>query len=162
MTWAIPRTYVAGEVTTATHLNQDARDNFKALVPQAARTDTSETRTLNSYGDLSGGATGPAVTVDTLTAAYVFQSAQMNNSTAGAVSLMAYDITGATSYSAADVDSLQHNSIVASDLYAGTRMTKRDELVAGSNTFTSKYKATSATGTFVYRQIIVIPVGPVG
>lgn len=160
MTWAVPRTYVAGEVTTATHLNQDARDNFKALVPQAARTDGAETETSSVYGDLSGGATGPAVTLDTLTMAYVFVSAQMSNSTAGQVSLMAYEISGATAYTATDEDCLQHNSIVAGDAYAGTRMSKRDELTAGSNVFTAKYRATAATSTFLYRQIIVVPAGP--
>lgn len=159
MTWAVPRTYVAGEVTTAAHLNQDARDNFKAFVAQADRVDTSQTTTSTTYTDLA--TAGPDVTVDTLSDAYVYVSAQLSHGTAGGITNMAYAVSGATTYAANDEDSLRQTSIAAGDLYAGTRMSKRADLTPGSNVFTAKYKSGSAgTSTFIYREILVVPVGP--
>lgn len=160
MTWAAPRTWVAGEMATAALLNQHARDNFKALVPQAASVNTAETTTSTTYADLA--TAGPSVTVNTFTAAYVFWGGFLTNSNAAVWSIMSYELNsaGATTIAASDTWHALHKVEAATFNLYTTKLHRRENLNAGSNVFKVKYRVTAGTGTFSDRNILVIPVGP--
>jgi hypothetical protein len=173
-------TATAGAVYTASQYNAQTRDNFLQTGPAlvsgagqimvstaanalAARTPTQayvatvETTTSTSFADLA--TVGPAVTVTTGTQAIVCVQGGLANS--GNFScLMGYAITGATSFSPLD-DSYAilcnagsgGSTIHCSGVFLHTGLT------AGSNTFTAKYRVSSAsnTGTFNLRRLFVIP-----
>jgi hypothetical protein len=118
---------------------------------------TSQTTTGTSYTDLATG--GPSVTVDTGTRAMVIVTATIANNTASAYSYMDYAVSGATTRSASD-------STAATVRQTGATSGQNQEirlssasivtLTAGRNTFTSKYRVSGGTGTFINREIIVI------
>lgn len=110
-----------------------------------------ESTTSTSYTALS--TAGPAVTITTGTKALVIVSSFLGNR-----SSMSFDISGASSFSAADTKAVQTNGdanpIIASGVYLMTGLT------AGSNTFTAKYRSTNgASAPFQNRNIAVIDMG---
>lgn len=116
---------------------------------------TSQTTTSTSYTDLA--TAGPAVTVTTGTLALVIISARQENNTAGQWCYMSFAVSGATTTAAADANGLQNsNSVTALNQIHASRAVLVT-LTPGSNTFTSKYRVTAGTGTWVTRDIIVIP-----
>ncbi len=178
MAWTSPMTAVANTALTAAQWNTHVRDNFletapaKATVvgslfavsatnqiaqrtPTGATVATSQTTTSTSYTDLA--TVGPAVTVTTSTSALVFPQAAMSNATASAGAFISYGITGATTVSAADTWAASCESAAANDVYRLGVVQLHTGLNPGSNTFTSKYRVTAGTGTFVNRHIAVIP-----
>jgi hypothetical protein len=67
---------------------------------------------------------------------------------------MSYAVTGASSIAATDVNSASNagtSSIRSTNVYLETGLT------AGTNTFTAKYRVALGTGTFVSRQLTVMP-----
>lgn len=111
-----------------------------------------DTTTSTTYGDLSGNS-GPAVTVDTGTAALV--SLTVSSFSTGNASWMSFAVSGATTLAATDTNSIQFNST------AGMRwgaVYLISGLTAGSNTFTCKYRiSTSGTATYGTPRIGVVP-----
>ena len=177
MAWTAPRTYVTAEIIKASILNTDVRDNLLETAPAKAtaatgliiadglnsvvertlsdnEVDTSETTASTSFTDLA--TTGPTVTVGTGGTVVVLIGCRMNNNTAGALSWMSIDVSGATSLSPNEKWSLMFESSAADD----SAMMSRHYLFAltsGSNTFTAKYKVSAGTGSFDHRQLTVIP-----
>lgn len=178
MAWSAPMTAVANSVFTAAQFNQYVRDNLNETAPAKATTagsyfaasgpnalverraigatdlDTGTT-TSTTFGDLTGAAIGPTVTVTTGPAALIIVRGSMENSGAGSAR-MAYEISGATSLAAADnrgvhVFGSAGVNVGASDASLWTALTP------GSNTFTAKYRVSSGTGTFFARRIFVVP-----
>ncbi len=177
MAWTAPITWVA-QALTAALLNQQIRDNFNETAPGKATTAgrifvsdgansivertpseativTQETTTSTSYADLA--TAGPAATVVTGTTALVIVSAQVKNSNAEVSSLMAVDVSSATTITASDSDALQIESVVAGAIIRASSVIFFSTLTAGSNVFTAKYRVGAGTGTFKTRNIIVIP-----
>jgi hypothetical protein len=116
---------------------------------------TSQTTTSTSYADLT--TTGPAVTVTTATKAIVTLFAQNNNNTAGQYCCMGFALSGATTAAAADTRSMQ---FVAYAINAGGKTSAswmHEGLTPGSNTATAKYRVTGGTGTWLDREIYVLP-----
>jgi len=178
MAWSTPRTWVTTEVVSASIMNTHVRDNFNETAPAQATaagalivTDgansvaerafseanvaTSQTTSSTSYTDLS--TTGPTITSTIDTRALLLWSAQMSNDTAGGVCSMSYAITGSSSQSAADSRSIRFESNASGDLIRTAGVDLVFGLSAGSNTFTAKYRVTAGTGTFVNRQLILLP-----
>lgn len=159
MAWTVPRTWVAGEMVTHTLLNQDVRDNQTAFFGSRAIVTTSESTTSTVFVDLA--TSGPAVTVTTLTEAFVWLGATYNNNSATRHAIMGVAVSGATTIAAsADHRALILRAYFASCQFSSAKFFKQTGLTAGSNTFTAKYTAFDAgTAAFQDREMIVIPVG---
>lgn len=115
--------------------------------------DTNQTTTSTTYTDLT--TPGPAVTLTTGTAAKVTVTSYVSNSVTGNGALVSFAITGASSVSTSDSYALG-SSGAAGHYRLGSRVFVVTGLTAGSNTFTSKYRAdTGGTATFVFRNILV-------
>jgi hypothetical protein len=117
---------------------------------------TSESTTSTTFTDLT--TSGPAVTVTTGTKALVIIGSEMYQSTVDRGIAMGFAVSGATTISASDADSIGiyngENDQVAVKCSGAFVVT----LTAGSNTFTAKYKRRGASGTAVFndRKIFVM------
>lgn len=178
MVWSAPMTAVAGSVFTAAQFNTFVRDNLNETAPALASQagsmfigtgvnsiaeripeedtiNTQETTTSTSPTDLA--TVGPFVTVSTGTRAIVAIRSALENSSAGPTTHISYDVSGATSISA---DITRAATIAGLGAGSRIRIGFTGMIVAlnpGFNTFTMKYWVTAGTGTFVHRQITVIP-----
>jgi hypothetical protein len=117
---------------------------------------TSEATTSGTFGDLPAGV-GPQVTIAVRSTAkiLVLLSAQISGTSFGGE--MSFAVSGASTVAAATARALQFQAAGAG-LIAATylvRLNPDDGLVAGSNTFTAKYRAASGTATFANRNLTV-------
>lgn len=119
-----------------------------------ASVDTNETTASTSYTDLA--TAGPSVTLTTGTRALVILSCQMQNSDVNAATSMGYSVSGATTVAASDASRILVQEPVANHAFAMSRIFLHTGLNAGSNTFTAKYKVGAGTGSFIYRQLMVV------
>ena len=130
--------------------------NLEALRgAKAAYLATQNTTTSTSFTDL--GSVGPAVSLDTGTAALVIVGCTMNNDTAPNYILMGFAVTGASSVAADDAAALYRQQPDHSADFSASKVALVTGLTAGTNTFTAKYRVTGGTGTFYRRLIAVIP-----
>lgn len=179
MAWTTPRTWTGGETLTAALLNTHLRDNFNeldvakittyggypvttgvnALTERSygfERIDTSQTRTLSTYGDLA--TVGPTVTLTTGTSAVIFITAQQSTDATGSHAKSSYAISGATTSAADNARALVLDGIQLNSGYRAGTVDFRTDLTAGSNTFTMKYASDGTnTASFASRILIVIP-----
>lgn len=128
-----------------------------AGAPVADYISTSQTTTSTSYTDLS--TAGPAVTavIGASGMALLSVTARASNNTSNAGSFMGVAISGANTEAADDERALTCTSPNSGNAYASTYTRLLTGLTPGSTTFTSKYKVSSGTGTFLYRRISVVP-----
>jgi len=177
MAWTAPMTAIATAAFTAAQFNTYVRDNLvqtapaKATtaggifvatgtnaiaerIPTAATVSTSQTTASTSYANLS--TSGPTVTVTTGAQAIVMWSAFTQNSTSGASNAIAFEISGATTHSASDVDATRFQAASNSDFERSSGLAFVS-LTPGSNTFQMKYRVSGGTGTFANRHLCVIP-----
>jgi hypothetical protein len=105
----------------------------------------------SSYTDMSA-PTGPAVTVTTGTKALVIISARIRCDQSTGFGWMSYAVSGATTVSASDTTALMKNGTNWMRASAASVVT----LTAGSNTFTTKYKSTTAGYVEVYDRDIFV------
>jgi hypothetical protein len=175
MSWSAPMTAVAGATFSAAQFNQYVRDNLNetgpakvtalgqilvstaanalaARTPDATVVTTSSTTAGTSYGDLAA-TTGPAVTQNTGTSALVWFGCALSNSGANA-SRASVVVSGASSIAANDQWAVINTGTAVFRMMTGHRFTG---LTAGSNIFTMKYDVSAGTGTFLNRELIVIP-----
>jgi hypothetical protein len=178
MAWTAPMTAVANTVFTAAQFNLHVRDNLNETavakatqissifvgnglnsiverLPQVDNVATSETTASTSYTDLA--TVGPSVTTATGARALVFVRVATDNSGANNGNFMSWDVTGASTLAASDNQACNFAGVSAA---ARNRLTSAyliSSLTPGTNTFTAKYKVTAGTGTFLARQIAVIP-----
>jgi hypothetical protein len=180
MTWSAPMTAVAGATFSAAQFNQYVRDNLNETAPAkasaagqffvstaanaiAARSPSSvtvaaaETTTSTSYADIPAGTVGPAVTVTTGTSALVMIKTGVENNTVNVGSFMGFAVSGASSIAAADTFAINVAGVAASQRCRIGATFRVTGLTPGSNIFTAKYKVVSNTGTFVQRDMIVMP-----
>lgn len=158
---------VAFEQPTAAKWNQlgdnDAGLHDGSLLPTVESDGTTvltnETRANAAYGDLSGGATGPAVTVDigaTGLALVLYKCWFAENNVE---QRMAYVASGANTISAHDDKSIGKGAINASPGGANTAFGGFDfleGLTPGATTFTAKYRTDGASGAFLRRYLAVV------
>ncbi len=117
-----------------------------------------QTTTSTSYTDLA--TSGPACTVTTGTKALVMFGCNITNtSTAGAVGLMDFAVSGATTRNATDDTSLLYTNPATNNQHQASRVVTITGLTAGSNTFTAKYRTNTGTEQFGNRFITVIDLG---
>lgn len=177
MAWTAPATFTDGAILTAAHLNA-MRDNFNETAPAKATSaggfivttalnsvvqripsmvqiDTAETTTSTSFADLA--TIGPVVTVTTGPKALVAVAALMRKSVENTAALTSYEVSGATTLGATDGRSAHVDGVPANQGMRVASVTLDTFLSPGSNTFTQKYKVSSATGTFALRHLAVIP-----
>ena len=176
MAWTTPLTAVANATLPAASWNASVRDNLLATAVALATTSgshfaatgtnalaerksqsntvaTSQTTTSTSYTDLA--TVGPTLTITTGTLAISFTTVQMSNSTTAIDTFASVDISSATTDAAADARALVCD---ATANHAARRTAAAlHTLTAGSNVFTIKYKVAANTGTFVNRNLIVMP-----
>jgi len=95
--------------------------------------------------------TDPTVTITTGTKALVIVQARFFTTN---VNFVSFDVSGATTIAAADSGSA---SVAFGSSSMGTAVTYLDNLTAGSNTFTMKYKCNvTASGSYDLRRITVV------
>lgn len=141
---------VAGQIFVATGANAiAARTISPATVLTAESTGSTTFAALTTAGPT-------AASVVTGTQALVIISCQTDNNSAGGVSYMGYDVSGSTTISASDDNSLYFESSAIADQYRASYI-DHVTLTAGTNTFTAKYRVSAGTGTFRRREITVIP-----
>lgn len=182
MAWTAPMTAVAGNAFTAAQFNVNIRDNLLETAPAKATTATgffvatgantiaqrlvgnatvvaNEGTTSGTYVDLT--TVGPTVTVNTGTRALVIWSAQCHNDTSDGWALGSFNVTGATTISPGDDNSIgtrQPTTGTASRAVVSCAQ-RWVTLNPGTNIFTMKYKTVGAVGTafFTRRNLTVIP-----
>lgn len=154
-TWTTPPTWTVGEDITATDLQAISDDltYLSDLIGSAATATvaTSQTTTSTAYVDLA--TVGPTVTLTTRTKALVILTAYFENSAGANDCRMSFEISGATTLAASDANSIRHVGASGTRMSAAALVT----LNAGSNVFTAKYKVSAGTGTFINRDLIVVP-----
>ena len=124
-----------------------------SLSPRGAFIDALEATASTTYVDLT--TPGPAVTVQTGPRALVLLSAHGTQSINPGNNFMAFALSGATTLAASD-DKCALETIVGSTggLSASVYV---DSLTPGANTFTAKYRVNAGTGSFLRRNLIVVP-----
>lgn len=142
-------------VTTAKINNGAVTPSKLDLDPATATVATSETTTSTSYADLATTTDSVTVTIGANGLALIAFSCRLSNSSTSD-NRVAVDISGASTVAAADAKSLAlftpNTSLVSmSYCYLATGLT------AGSTTFKMKYRVSAGTGTFLNRNISVIP-----
>ena len=121
----------------------------------SARVLTDQSTSSTTFTDLA--TAGPAVTLTTGTSALVLVIAgYVNTSSVGPACSMSFAVSGATTIAA----SADYQAALSADsgynASSISMLTKLTTLTAGTNTFTAKYKMTSAgTGSFQSRSITV-------
>lgn len=178
MAWTAPLTAVFNVVLTSAQWNTHIRDNSNETMPGKATTAgrwfvatganaiaeraideaeviTSQTTTSTSYTDLA--TSGPAVTVTTGTQALVLFSSRLQSNTDNAEVWASVAVSGATTVAANDEWAMLLDGAETNNANTWGMMRQFTGLIAGSNTFTMKYKVNAGTGTFENRRICVVP-----
>lgn len=131
-------------------------NNWVCVTPQAATVTTAQTiGSAGSYVDLT--TVGPAVTIPTDTQALVTIGANYNSTQNPTVNL-GVAVSGATTLAASDANGYGPDTIVALANGGGSRTLPLTGLTGGNNTFTQKYKASTAAAStsFLNRSIAVV------
>jgi hypothetical protein len=125
----------------------------------SAEVTTGQTTTSTSYTDLA--TSGPAVTVTTGTKALVIITSQIQPLAIDQTGFMSYAVSGATTIAAADKFSmlLRSSGTNAMNIFRASSAFMIENLTAGSNTFTAKYRVVAGTTEYNFRQITVIDMG---
>lgn len=178
MAWSVPMTAVTGSVFTAALFNQHVRDNLAETAVARAVSGTAgsiiagnglnaialrdpgyatatggSTTSSTSYTDLADAA-GPTLTLDTGTKAmvWIFCNQYNQNTTAAWI---AFEVGGTSSIVAADDMAVQMQGSDGDRAGAGFLV---DTLTSGSNSFTCKYRcSTAGPAYFSQRRIVVWP-----
>lgn len=180
MAWTAPMTAVAGSVYTAAQFNTFVRDNLNETAPAKARTaggyfvtsatnqiaertvahavvNTADTTSATSYSDLDN-TDGPTVDVTTGSVALVSVGGRIGGGTVATQSVkMAWEVSGASSVSAADPWAAGVVGIGSTGFAYCSRAYLVEGLTPGVNTFTAKYSVSSGTGTYSARSLLVMP-----
>jgi len=117
---------------------------------------TSETTTSTSYVGLTTPCAVTA-TIGSSGMALVITSHEGGNSGADALTLSSFALSGATTQAASDTNAFKSRLTTATATQRGSSAVLLTGLNAGSTTFTQQYRVTSGTGTFLNRNISVIP-----
>lgn len=159
----MPRTWVTGEIVSASQLNIHLRDNTLDLDRRttivAEYVVTSQTTASTSYAALATAGPAATVTVGATGKALISIACDMNNNTAAQTAFMAFQVTGATTRAASDEEAAYLQSAIAGAGGVMGNTILLPGLTPGVNTFTSLYRVNAGTGTFKYRRLLVTPMG---
>lgn len=178
MVWTAPMTAVANSVFTAAQFNTFVRDNLNETapakttmvssivvgnglnsiverLPDVDNVGTQETTTSVTYTDLA--TVGPTVTTTTGNRALIFIRCAMENSVNDESSFMSFEVTGASAFSASNTFAVNIDGVTGGSRLRLGSMYMISTLTGGSNTFRAKYQVTAGTGTFLSRQLAVLP-----
>lgn len=125
--------------------------------PVSAFVAASQTTASAAYTDLA--TVGPVVEVDIGASgkALVVVGCNMFHSAVNGIVGMSFAVSDATVRAAGDNESLQFTSATAAAQFEASRTSLVTGLTPGLNTFTAKYYASGANGTFRRRNLVVIP-----
>jgi hypothetical protein len=154
-----PSDLVANYPALGQQLAEDVETEILAAIPKSitASVLTTQTTTSTSYADLA--TVGPTVTLTTGTKALVMYGAFMTNTSAGPNISASVAVSGATTLAASDDWRVFFDVSLATYGASLSRAVLFTTLTAGSNTFTMKYKTSSATAQFTNRFIVVVDMG---
>lgn len=141
----------AGSIFVGTGANSIAE-----RIPSASIISTQQTTTSTVYANLA--TTGPQVAVTTGTKALGFWGTGLQNNTGGQNSYSSASVSGATpTVAGQDAYScqLQAYGSNAQGRFIGHHFWTG--LTAGSNTWTQVYRVDAGTGTFVNRELVMLP-----
>ncbi len=141
---------LAGATYTGTHDFTSATVTGVGPTVQSATVATQQSTASVTYTDLA--TAGPAVTLTTGTSVLVILSAELTSS-GGFYSYMSFAVSGATTVAASDTNSIRmygNNNTSAARSFILTGLT------AGSNTFTTKYRASGGTSSIAQRDIVIV------
>lgn len=183
MAWTAPATWT-NSVLTAAQLNAQLRDNMLETAPAKATTAgsifigtglnglverfpdevtefASETTTSTTYANMA--TIGPNVTSTTGTRALVGVTCSLNNSVAGAYTLMSVAVyTPPSTLQVSPDDNYAlvgkaEGTLSTAPVLRASQFRLLSGLIAQSNLFQAKYRVQSGTGTFDDRSVLVIP-----
>ena len=178
MSWTTPVTAASNAPLTAAQWNASVRDNLLETAPAKATTASSMfaasganqivervPQTALVLGSDSVSATayantttpGPSVTATTATKALVAVSGWLTNGLGGASIYMAMEVSGASSIAASDTWALEQRDSGGSGAQNCSRVHLETALSAGSNTFNTKYRVSSSSGSVQRRHMTVLP-----
>lgn len=182
MAWTAPKTFTAGSLLPETDLNTYLQNNMKesfaekataahqyAVVSSAntlvARTikagtsvTTAQATSSTTFVDLA--TVGPTITsLATGTRALVIMTCAANNNTIGEEARMSVAVSGATTLAADNNYCVLSCDGPSASHYVQTSLAVVLVLTAGNNTFTAKYRSSTAgsSATFANRNLIVMP-----
>lgn len=179
MAWSTPLTAVSNTALTAAQWNASVRDDLLTTAPALATTAgshfvgtgvnaiaerisntitvaTSETTSTTTYTNLT--TVGPQVPITTGTKAIGLWSSTSGNNTSGQNSFMSVSVSGATPTQVGqDAYSLRFQSFGTNARHRASCVHMWTGLTSGSNTFTAVYKVDAGIGTWLDRELIIIP-----
>lgn len=151
------RTRTGAQTTTAQIPNANVTADKLSTGATAAYVATGENTSSTSFTDLSTVTDTVTVTIGANGIALVNIACTGSNNTSGAVWLMGFAISGASTVAASDdfaIQGLSPTGTQATRIGATYLVTG---LTAGSTTFKAKYRVPNNTGTFTSRRISVVP-----
>lgn len=171
-------TAVSGATFTASQFNQYVRDNLNETAPARATAEgqifvstgpnslaarqmvksevqTSQTTASTSYTDLA--TVGPTVTVATGTRALALFASSIDNTVTNGGTKVSIAVSGASTIAASDNWCISRDGANSGNVWRVGMTHMFDTLTPGTNTFTMKYTVITGTGTFIHRELIVIP-----
>jgi hypothetical protein len=181
MAWTTPLTAVSNATLTAAQWNASVRDDLLLTAPALATTagsifvatgantiaqrpvlsdtvTTLETTTSTAFTNLA--TVGPTITATTGSLGLLLYAAQIANNANGEISVVSWDITGASAVSAIDDNSINADqpAAAANQDIRMADVRRLTGLTPGSNTVTLKYRVSvgTSTGSFRRRHAILI------
>lgn len=155
MGYLTPPTFAVNQILTAALMNilsGDITDLDARTRPTSGGVATGQTTTSTTYADLA--TVGPTATIVTGTNAMVVVTAEVDTTGGGVAPRMGFAVSGASTIAATDLWGLRVDSSTVVNIQASAVILVTG-LVAGSNTFTAKYRVQSGTGTYSNRGILV-------
>lgn len=158
MGWTSPKSWAVGDLLTSSDMNTYVRDNMSFAASAASQTIlTNEGTTSTSFTDLA--TVGPTVSIVTGTKALVIIGGGLVNNTASTDCIMGFQVSGASSVTAADTAALHCGPGGAASFFPlqSSYVVAQTGLTPGTNVFTAKYRASADTANFQNRVLSVIP-----
>jgi hypothetical protein len=178
MAWSTPRDWTTGEVVTAAVMNTYVRDQQDVLDSAAINSylchsgsapawrtggtdfvggsgSSSSTSFIDLDGDWGFG-TGVIVSVTTHTKALILYKARLSNDTQGALTILSWRCSGATTTAASENNAVWYESSNAADVSWQSGF-DYVTLTAGTNEFELQARVVSGTGTINRPELVVLP-----
>jgi hypothetical protein len=115
----------------------------------------SEGTSSTSFTDLD--TPGPIVTCETGSAAMIVMTAEVNCNTASQAAIVGVDISGATSTSPDGINQIRQETNGTTEFQRCSTFWLNTALNPGVNTFKLQYRVVAGSGSFNFRDLIVLP-----
>lgn len=163
MAWTTPRTWVTGELVTASLLNTHVRDNLNYTKEIGYAKEVTGTLSFTNTGfadldALTGTSTNAMqVSISTTDTAIVGLSANIYNAQAGAITVASWRISGATTANSSDANALYYESSSSNDQIQAGIIRVVTGLTPGTNVFEVQARVNAGTGAFRRADFMVVP-----